>query len=142
MGKKNKKNKKQREQAPQSEPSGGFGGLGAALAAQGFSAKTAGPAQVTPAQGIPAKGAIPTKEASLGKVVVRRERKGRGGKTVTVLEGASIAAADRDAMAKSVRKALGCGARAEGKTIVVQGDQRDSAKAWLEKKGAKVVIGN
>ncbi len=87
-------------------------------------------------------GTAPDPAPLRGKVVVRRERKGRGGKTATILEGAAITSTDRAALAKRLRKALGCGAREEGDAVVVQGDQRDAAKAWLEREGLRVVVGN
>ncbi len=37
---------------------------------------------------------------------------------------------------------LGAGARVDGGTVVVQGDQRESAARWLEGRGATVVLGN
>jgi translation initiation factor 1 len=123
-------------------PGGGLGGLAAALQATGLAASTPAP---TPTVRSPAAdgAAAPSGAGGLrGKVVIRREKKGRGGKTATVLEGAPIAAADRAALAKRLRKAMGCGAREEGQTVVVQGDQREAVKAWLEKEGATVVVGN
>ena len=122
------------------EPGSGFGGLVSALASQGLvgSGKDAAPA-------VPAAAAAPSGggDGLRGKVVVRQERKGRGGKTVTVVDGAGIRAVDDlAALAKRMRKALGTGARVEGEGIVVQGDQRESAQAWLEKQGATVVLGN
>ncbi|MCP4873582.1 MAG: translation initiation factor [Proteobacteria bacterium] len=78
-----------------------------------------------------------------GKAVVRQERKGRGGKTVTVVDGVAISRVDDlVGLARTMRKAMGTGARVEGGKIVLQGDQRKSAEAWLSKQGASVVIGN
>ncbi len=135
MGKKKKKQKV----AVSQEPSAGLGGMAAALSARGFASSGKAPAKgaSTGASKGASKGAA--SEAKLGRIVVRQERKGRGGKTVTVLQGVT---GDRAAFCKRIKKALGTGARVEGSDIVVQGDQRDSAKAWLEKQGAKVVVGN
>ena len=128
--------------APVEQPGTGFGGLAAALASQGLTPTASadpGPAPSTPPCRVPAP---PPPSALRGKAVVRQERKGRGGKTVTVVDGAAIArVADLDALAKTMRKALGTGARVEGGRIVLQGDQRDGASAWLQKQGATVVIG-
>lgn len=127
--------RKKREKLDTSPPApGGFGGLGALLQAQGLEGSSEPATAPAPAPVSAARKA--------GRVVLRREKKGRGGKTATVLEGAPIAAADRAALAKRLRKAMGCGAREEGQTVVVQGDQREAAKAWLEKEGATVVVGN
>ncbi len=153
------KKRKQKVAPPaQAEPGGGLGGLAAALRASGLApvappeapsppptaAPKAPPKAPETAPTAPRPPATPGAKTGefKGKVVVRREKKGRGGKTATVIQGASIVAADRAALAKRLRKALGCGAREEGETVVVQGDQREPAKAWLEKQGAVVVIGN
>lgn len=72
------------------------------------------------------------------KVVVRRERKGHGGKTATVVEG--VLASQREMLAGEMKKAFGCGARVEGESIVLQGDIADRACSWLEKRGAKKVV--
>jgi len=72
------------------------------------------------------------------KVVVRRETKGRGGKTVTRVSG--IEAAHREALAGRMKKALGCGAVVEGEDVVLLGSLVDRAADWLEAAGAKRVV--
>lgn len=72
-----------------------------------------------------------------GKVVVRRTRKGRGGKTVTLLEGLPT---PLEPWAKAARKALGCGARVEDADVVLQGDQVERAEAWLSSRGVGRVV--
>lgn len=83
-------------------------------------------------------------EAKLGsKLVVRREKKGRGGKAATIIEGLTLDADDLDAFARRMRKDLGCGAHVEGRNVVLQGAQTDRARAWLLERGAnKVIVGN
>ena len=61
---------------------------------------------------------------------VRKERKGRGGKTVTLVEGA--APKDREALAAQIKKALGTGARVEGEAVVVQGDLVERVRAFVD----------
>ena len=83
------------------------------------------------------------REAAVGrpfasKVVVRREKKGRGGKTVTRISG--IEAAHREALAGRMKKALGCGALVEGEDVVLLGSLVDRAAAWLEEAGATNVV--
>lgn len=140
----NKRNKRQSlRYAPiADEPGGAFGELSAALAAQGLVARSDDAAESAPSR--PPESSGPPDPTDLrGKAVVRQERKGRGGKTVTVVDGAAVRRiADLDALAKTMRKALGTGARVKDGKIVLQGDQRASAGAWLEKQGAQVVIGN
>jgi translation initiation factor 1 len=72
-----------------------------------------------------------------GKVVVRRERSGRGGKTVTVIEGVGQG---REDVAKRMKKALGVGARVEGEDVVLQGALEDRAAKWLEDNGFPRVV--
>ena len=74
----------------------------------------------------------------LGKVVLQYERAGRGGKEVTILKGQWIESQEarvRDALLRDLKRALGSGGALEGREIVLQGDRRDSAKAWLLKAG-------
>ena len=76
-----------------------------------------------------------------GKIVIARERKGRGGKTVTVVSG--LPAGDLERLARALRKALGCGATVENGTVVIQGEIVAPTRAWLEAHGAtKIVQGN
>ncbi len=118
--------------------------LGTALARAGLSlsrqaiAPSAAPAPAAPAPGdaIPALG-------ERGKIVLRRERKGRGGKTATVVSGLGLSSSQLDAVARALRKALGCGATVEGADIVLQGDMTTRAQTWLAQRGARqIVIGN
>jgi translation initiation factor 1 len=77
------------------------------------------------------------------RIVLRRERKGRGGQTATVVEGIKRPPSALDRNARVLRRALGCGATVEGDTIVVQGDMTARIAAWLVARGAtKVVVGN
>lgn len=78
-----------------------------------------------------------------GKIVVRREKKGRGGKTATAIEGLRGEAAQLDVLARRLRKDLGCGASVEGSRIVIQGAQTERVRAWLQRDGAaRVIVGN
>ena len=83
--------------------------------------------------------ALPPRARTL---VVRREKKGRGGKTVTVVEGWA-AEAELEPLARRMARALGCGGGTEGEAVILQGDQTDRAARWLEGEGAdRVVKGN
>ena len=127
MGKK----KKQRvSTAP--EPSGGLGGFGALLSQAGLqaSAPAAAPAEEAVA-------AAPDGPKVPHKVTLQHSRKGRGGRTVTVVKG--LPADDLKAWAKAARKALGCGASVEDDTVVLQGDLRDRAATWFEGQGVRKV---
>lgn len=81
--------------------------------------------------------------AGCGKLVVRRERKGHGGRTVTRIEGLGLDDAELEALAREAARALGCGARAEEDVVVVQGEPGERLEVWLRERGArKVVRGN
>ena len=77
------------------------------------------------------------------KVVLRREKKGRGGKTMTRVTGLELGADALERLAKEMKRALGCGAAVEGADILLQGSQAQRAKAFVEKRGVRrVIIGN
>jgi translation initiation factor 1 (eIF-1/SUI1) len=87
----------------------------------------------------PAAAAPPAKDAAntwAAKVVVRTSRKGRGGKTVTLVSGAS----QPEAVARTLRKKLGVGVRAEGGDIVAQGDQVERITRWLGEQGVSRIV--
>ena len=71
------------------------------------------------------------------KVVCRFQKKGRGGKTVTLVSGVT---GGHDILAKTLRKQLGTGVRVEGDDLVLQGDQRERAGRWFESQGVKKVV--
>lgn len=78
-----------------------------------------------------------------GKLVLRREKKGRGGKTATVIEGLRLPEPALQDVAQQLRRHLGCGAHVEGTTIVLSGAQTDRVRDWLSAQGAtRIVIGN
>jgi translation initiation factor 1 (eIF-1/SUI1) len=68
-------------------------------------------------------------------VIVRREKKGHGGKTVTIAEGEGLTAAVLPALERDAKKALGTGARIEDGALVVQGDLADRLVKWLTERG-------
>jgi translation initiation factor 1 len=86
----------------------------------------------------------PTKEEREKKkapprAVVRIERAGRRGKEVTVIEHLELPVEHREVWLKELKNSLGCGGAIEGVALVLQGDQRERAGKWLEKKGVKKV---
>ena len=91
----------------------------------------AGPAAPAPAPAAEPKGPP--------RAVVRMERKGRGGKEVTVVEQLALRPAQLEEWLKALKQALGCGGAVEDGTLVVQGDHRPRVKAWLEARGVKRV---
>lgn len=81
-------------------------------------------------------------EGGAEKLVVWRERKGHGGKTATRIQGLELNEAQRTALAKEVKRALGCGARFESDDLLLQGDLLERAAKWFEGRGRRVVRGN
>lgn len=75
----------------------------------------------------------------ISKVALQRQRAGRGGKTVTLVILPQDYRGDRAALAKELRKALGCGSAIEDGKIVLQGDIADRAEAWFAKKGVSKI---
>lgn len=72
------------------------------------------------------------------KVVVARTKKGRGGKTVTLVSG--VKASARENIARELKRALGCAASLEDDAIALHGDVGDRARAWLEAHGARRIV--
>lgn len=73
------------------------------------------------------------------RAVVRLERKGRGGKEVTVVEQLGLPAAALREWLKALKAALGCGGAVEGDALVLQGDHRERVRALLEQRGVRRV---
>lgn len=76
-------------------------------------------------------------DLSSARLVVRRERAGRGGKTITRIEG--LAPVHREEILARLRKALGCGGTLEGDDLILNGALVDRAAKWLQDSGAKRV---
>ena len=73
-----------------------------------------------------------------GIVRLRRETKGRGGKAVTLVDGLPLAGAELKTLAKALKQKCGVGGAIKDGIIEIQGDQRDSLQAELEKRGYTV----
>lgn len=73
-----------------------------------------------------------------GIVRVRRETKGRGGKTVTTIEGVPLAGAELASLAKDLKRRCGTGGSQKDGIIEIQGDHRDTLVAELEAQGYTV----
>ena len=78
--------------------------------------------------------------AKINRVSLQRQTAGRGGKTVTLVIVPNDCAADLDALAKQMRRGLGCGSRVENRAVVLQGDIIDRAEQWLTKYGVKKIV--
>ncbi|MCC7124970.1 MAG: stress response translation initiation inhibitor YciH [Acidobacteria bacterium] len=66
---------------------------------------------------------------------LRLEKKGRGGKTVTVVDGLPRNAEFLSALAAELKRACGTGGTAFDTGVELQGDQRDRVREALTRKG-------
>jgi translation initiation factor 1 len=69
---------------------------------------------------------------------LRVEKKGRGGKTVTIVEGLPRNARFLDGLAQDLKKACGTGGTVTERAIELQGDRRERVREILSKKGIAV----
>lgn len=75
-----------------------------------------------------------------GIVRLRRERKGRGGKAVTLVDGVPLPAAELKGLAKRLKQRCGVGGAVKDGRIEIQGDQREVLKGLLEAEGFTVKL--
>lgn len=73
-----------------------------------------------------------------GYVRIARDRKSRGGKTVTILAGIPGDASQVSELAQSLKKLCGSGGTVKGDSIEIQGDHRDRLEGKLKELGYKV----
>ena len=80
------------------------------------------------------------KEAIPNRIVakLRMEKKGRGGKTVTVVDGLPNNAAFLKELCQELKRACGTGGAVDEGAIELQGDLRDRVRECLVKKGLVV----
>ena len=93
------------------------------------------PARPTPAP-------APTPPKPKGRLILRRETKERGGKTVVVISSfpgpGAMPGAALEELARTLRKQLGCGGTVDGREIVIQGDRPAVVAGALRKIGFSV----
>ena len=75
-----------------------------------------------------------------GVVRLLRDRKGRGGKTVTLIAGLSGSPAALTALASDLKRLCGTGGTLRGDLIEIQGDHRERLRAELERRGYTVKL--
>ncbi|MBT6235427.1 translation initiation factor [Bacteroidia bacterium] len=73
--------------------------------------------------------------ANAQKLSVRKEKKGRGGKTVTVIEGYQGNPQTLEALCKKVKQQCGVGGSVDRKTFIIQGNKADQVVKILIKEG-------
>ena len=84
----------------------------------------------------------PQRPGSRGRLVLRRETKHRGGKTVVVVAGFELLpgldASALDALARELKQQLGCGGTVEDGEIILQGDRAAEVAGVLRARGFRV----
>nr|WP_153865966.1 MULTISPECIES: translation initiation factor [Myxococcaceae] len=105
-------------------------------------AQLAGAREGLPPGPPPREAAPPLEPKGPARAVVRMERKGRGGKEVTVVEGLGLRDAELEVWLKALKGSLGCGGTREEDALVLQGDQRERLPGLLSARGVrKVTVG-
>jgi len=81
-----------------------------------------------------------TTPTKMGRVVLRREKAQRGGKTVVVVSDfeARISEAEIEDLARKARQACGCGGTVREREIELQGDNAPKIRAFFEGAGFRV----
>jgi len=76
------------------------------------------------------------KKARKGRVEVRREKSGRGGKTVTTLSAFTTGLSENELneLTRDLKKKLACGGALKGRVIELQGDRTETVVEILEAK--------
>ena len=74
------------------------------------------------------------------RVVIRREKSQRGGKTVVVVSQipTHFSPPEIEILLKKAKKSLGCGGTIAGREVEIQGDQADRVRQFLEGQGFSV----
>jgi translation initiation factor 1 len=83
----------------------------------------------------------PAVSGKQGRVEIRREKAGRGGKTVTTLSAFAThhTVPDLDRLLQALKKLCACGGTLKGRVIELQGDVCDRVLSELAKRGFKAV---
>ena len=118
-----------------------FAGLLPDLGTEPGEAAAAEPMAAEPVHSSPADAGEPGR-LDLGKrLVVRRQKKGQGGKVVTHVQGLPVE--QLDSLVTRVKRELGCSGRIDSGVLVVGTGDHARVSAWLGKLGAtRVALGN
>jgi translation initiation factor 1 len=71
------------------------------------------------------------------RITVRLDRKNRGGKSVTVVEGLQMPQKERESLLKQLKTRLGTGGTVKESGLEIQGDRRDALMTALADLGYK-----
>jgi translation initiation factor 1 len=84
------------------------------------------------------KNILPSKSKTDGTIRLRIDRKKRGGKSVTIIDGIIGNEKELKVLAKEIKKQCGTGGSVKEGLIEIQGDMRDFLFTFLQQKGYKV----
>lgn len=82
----------------------------------------------------------PDAPAQAQNLKIQASRKGRKGKTVTVITGFQLSSQSLQALAKKLKTHCGTGGAVKEETIEIQGDHRPKLQAYLKDLGYKTKI--
>ncbi len=82
----------------------------------------------------------PTRDPIKDHVQLKRESKGRGGKTVTLVTDLPLTAEEIKTLAKKLKQLCGTGGTVKDDIIEIQGEHREKIRPFLESKGFRVKI--
>lgn len=77
----------------------------------------------------------PAGEAGTGNAVIQLQRKGRGGKEVTVVSGLTLNGIEMLALLQELKSSLGCGGTLKQQQLELQGNRIDAIKRTLKIRG-------
>lgn len=80
----------------------------------------------------------PENAKQTGKLVISFERKGRAGKSATIVSGFTLPYDEVERIASTMKSKLGTGGSSRGGEILIQGDRRDDVRRLLQQMGYKV----
>ncbi len=123
-----------------SNPFAGLAGLSSALPAEPEPEPAPAPEEAEPAKTEVDESPWRSPGALAGKLVIRRQRKGHGGKTITRVSGISLAGAELEQLARALRREFGCSGRVEGEDIILGGARQQQLSDWLRARGAGTVV--
>ncbi len=79
--------------------------------------------------------AQPIKNPAKQGIRIRRESKGRGGKTVSIVDGLPLTDSEMKTLLKKLKARLGTGGALKNGVLEIQGEHRDKLIQLLEKEG-------
>jgi translation initiation factor 1 len=75
------------------------------------------------------------------KAVIRLEKKGRAGKEVTIIDQLNLSQSELSEWLRDLKQRLGCGGAIEERALVLQGNQCQRVRAYLETRAVGQIRG-